>query len=288
MHPVVNASLPAALAFIMLTLGLGLVPADFRRVLARPRAVAIGLVGQLLLVPLLALLLAKLAGFSAAMALGLMILAACPGGVSSGLLTRLAGGETALSISLTAVTSVVAVLSLPLVVGLALSAFGGGLNGGDHVDLPIGNMILRVFLLTTLPVIAGMAFKSWRPEATARAEPIAGRVATLLFVLIVVATFVDQRDVIGASIAGIGPAILLLNLATMGAGAGLATLGGLAHRDRVAIAMECGLQNAALGIFIAVDVLNAPALAVPSVVYAFLMNVGALALIWAARRTQRA
>lgn len=278
---IIDVLLPAALACIMFALGITLVPADFTRLLERPRAVLGGLFGQLIVLPAAAWGLALAFRLPPEMAVGLVILGACPGGASSGLITYLARGETALSITLTAITSLVALASVPLVVNLALQAF---LGAGGAVDLPVGRLVRGVFIITTLPVAAGMLLRAWRPAVAARIEKPAGRVATLLFVLIVIATFVSQRDALSANLATVGPATAALNLTVMLAGIAIATALRLSRRDAIAIAAECGLQNAALGIFIATSVLATPTLAVPSVVYALLMNVGALGLIVVARR----
>lgn len=280
-QPVVDILLPLALAGIMFALGLTLTIGDFLRVFARPKAMAVGLFGQLVLVPLFAFAIAVAWKLPPEMAAGLMILAACPGGISSGLITHLARGDTALSISLTAVTSVVAVASVPFVVNAALAYFTGA---GGSVDLPVLKIVRGIFVLTTVPVALGMLVRRLRTAWTLRAEPVAGRIATLLFVLIVIATFVGQRATLVEHLASVGPAAFALSLAVMAAGFGLAALLGLGHRDRIAIASECGLQNAALGIFIAAAVLQAPRLTVPSVVYALLMNVSALAFIFVMRR----
>lgn len=285
MNPVVDVLLPAALAFIMFALGLTLVVDDFRRVFARPRAIAVGLFGQIVLLPVTAFVVAQAFRLPEEMAVGLMILAACPGGVSSGLITHLARGETALSISLTAVTSVAAVATVPFVVNLALAHFTGA---GASVDLPVARLVRGVFLLTTVPVAAGMALRHFRPALTARIAKGAERLATVLFVLIVVATFVNQRQALLDHITDVGPAAALLNLIVMAGGFALAAALGLALRDRIAIAAECGLQNAALGIFVAASVLQAPATTVPSVVYAFLMNVSAITFVFYMRSNRRA
>lgn len=283
-QPVVDVLLPLALGFIMFALGLTLTVGDFARLVARPRAMAVGLAGQVLLVPLVGFAVATVTGLPPAMAAGLMIVAACPGGASSGLITHLARGDTALSISLTAVTSVASVVTLPFVLDLALRHFLGSGVGA----LPVGRMVRGVFFLATVPVAAGMLLKHWRPALTARMAGTTERVATALFLLIVLATFASQRETLAANIGAVGPAALLHNVAVMALGAGLAAASGLRPRDRVAIAVECGLHNAAVGIFIATTVLGMPALAVPSVVYALLMNGTAICLIVFMRRREAA
>lgn len=284
MPPIAEVLLPAALAFIMFSVGITLVPADFTRLVREPRAVTAGLIGQLLVLPLAAWLLAVAWRLPPGMAVGLMILGACPGGASSALITHLARGTAALSITLTAITSVAAVVTVPIVVNLALALF---LAGGGEVELSVGRLVRGVFLMTTVPVALGMLLRLWRPRTADRLQGAIGRIATLLFVLIVIAFFVKERATIVTHLATVGPAAASLVVVVMTAGIALAAAFRLNRRDGVAIASECGLQNAALGIFIAHVALAAPALAVPSVVYALLMNVGAAGLVFAGRRWVR-
>jgi BASS family bile acid:Na+ symporter len=274
--PTLSQLLPLALAFIMLYLGLTLQQGDFKRVLLRPRALLAGLVGQMLLVPALGFGVASIMPLDPVMAVGLMVLVACPGGVSSGLLTHLARGDVALSISLTAITSVAAGLTLPLIVNLSMQHF---ISHASSVEFPLGNMVRSIFMLTTVPVLLGMALRAWRPLAVMRLLPMASRLATGLFVLIVLATFWDQRQVLFKHLPGIGPACLLLNLLILLCAWGLSRQFGLMPRDRVAVVTECGLQNSALGIYVCVELLHSAAMSVPSVVYALLMNGGGLAFV---------
>jgi BASS family bile acid:Na+ symporter len=274
--PTVGQLLPIALAFIMLYLGLTLQADDFQRVLQRPRALVAGLVGQLLMVPALGWLVASAMPLDPVMAVGLMVLAACPGGVSSGLLTHLARGDVALSISLTAVTSVAAVFSLPLIVNLSMQHF---LLSDAGVEFPLASMVRSIFMLTTLPVLLGMGLRAWQPVRVSRIEPVASRIATGLFVLIVLSTFWDQRLVLFHHLPTIGPAAMLLNLLILLGAWGLSRQLSLRAPDRVAVVTECGLQNSALGIFVCLQLLHSPAMSVPSVVYALLMNLGGLAFV---------
>lgn len=276
--------LPLALAFIMLSVGLSLRPADFRSALSGRRALGFGLFGQLLLLPLLALLLGVLLELPATAWLGLMILAACPGGASSAFLTQLARGNVALSLLLTVSSSLLVLLTLPLIVNLFIGwqQLGGALAIGD---LPLGKLLAGVLLVTTLPVLAGMWLRlrsGWLGE---RGERAVNRLATAFFAAIVVVTFVTYRDTIVRGLPTVGLAVLLLNLSTMAGGMLLGRLARLQRREAIAIALECGLQNAGLGIFVSLAVFQQAGLAVPSVVYALMMNVGALLFLAWARRT---
>jgi len=279
--PSVAQLLPLMLAVIMLSLGLTLQMGDFRRVLLHPRALLLGLMGQLLLVPALGFAVAALSGLEPVMAVGLMLLVACPGGISSGLLTHLARGDVALSIALTAITSVASMLSLPLVVNASMQFFMGQDNS---VNLPLAQMVSSIFMLTTVPVLVGMGLRAWQPIRVLRIIPFAGRMATALFIWIVLATFWEQRQVLLTHLPSLGPATLLLNMLILLGAWLLANAFGLALRERVAVVTECGLQNSALGIYVAVQLLHTPAISVPSVVYALLMNGGALIFVALMRR----
>lgn len=167
----IDVLLPAALAFIMFSVGLALQGADFRRVFLRPRALLIGLVGQLVLVPLVALAVVLAFDLPPLLGMGLMVLAACPGGASSGFLTHLARANAALSLSLTVISSLAALLTFPLLVKAVLAAFGDGVFGADGgvlAELPVGRLIGSVLVVTTLPIVAGMLLRRRAPAFTAR------------------------------------------------------------------------------------------------------------------------
>jgi BASS family bile acid:Na+ symporter len=294
----IDVLLPAALGFIMFSVGLALRGEDFRRVFQAPRALLIGLCGQLLVVPLAALAIVLVFKLPPALGMGLMILAACPGGASSGFLTHVARGNAALSLTLTVISSLAALATFPVLVklvltGLGASAFATGVSAQGHgldgdvgllAELPVGRLIGSVLVVTTLPILAGMLMRSKAPRFTARSERLIGRLATLFFAAIVVATFISHQHTILANLLSIGPATLVLNFAVMGAAYWLVTLGGAGRRDAVAVAMECGLQNAGLAIFVAIVLLRQPELAVAAVVYALTMNFGALGLVFVSRR----
>lgn len=275
MNPVVSTLLPAGLAFIMFALGLRLSVADFRRVLTYPVAVGLGLIAQTVLLPLTAFGLTALFDLAPQTAVGLMILAACPGGVTAAMITELSRGDTCLSITLTACTSLLSFVTVPLIVGFSLEHF---LGQAATVDFPMGQAIGGLFLITIVPVATGLFLKEagWLMPAV---EKNLGKLATAVFLAIVFLTFFTEWPSITAHFSTIGPVILLLNVVTMGTGALLGIAGGLPGPGRVALAVECGIQNSALGITVAVSLVSVSQLAVPSVIYAFLMNITALVLI---------
>lgn len=269
--------LPAALSFIMFAMGLTMTLDDFKQVFMRPKALLTGLAAKILLVPVLGLLLVTLFKLDVDFAVGMLILAACPAGVTSSLLTHHAGGRIALAAMVTAVSSLAAVATLPLIVNLGLGHFAGY----DHaVDLPVGKMVLGIFLVDTLPLALGLGLQKWKPMLAARLGRFARPLATFLFALIVMGAFLNQSETMWRHGADVLPPALLLNLAAM-AVAGLAGIGmGLSVSERIAVIMENGLQNSALGIFVAVTLLGNEAMMVPSIVYALAMNVTALLAIF--------
>ena len=275
MNPVISTLLPAGLAFIMFALGLKLSFADFRRVLTYPVAVGLGLTAQTLLLPVTAFAIAKLFGLEPEAAVGLMILAACPGGVTAAMITDLSRGDTCLSITLTAFTSVLSFITVPIIVGFSLSHF---LAQAVPVEYPLGFAMGNLFLITLVPVAFGL-FVNQAGWLTAAVANVIHRLATVVFLMIVFATFFTEWAGIATHMTTIGPAILLLNLATMTTGVLLGFAGRLPTAGKIALAVECGIQNSALGITVAVSLLHISGLAVPSVIYAFLMNITALALI---------
>jgi BASS family bile acid:Na+ symporter len=281
MPDVIQTLLPAALAIIMFAVGITLVPGDFTRLASQPRAVIAGLIGQVIVLPAAAWALAFTWRLPPEMAAGLMIVAACPGGASSALIAHLARGSAAVSVTLTVITSLLALVTMPLVVQAGMGLFLGH-DGAVHFS--VGGVVRGVFIIATVPVAAGMLLRAWQPGWVARIERPLGKVATALFVAIVVATFVGQRGPLFANLPTVGPAAATLNVLMMAAGIALGRAFRVSRRDAIAIASDCGLHNAALGIFVALNVFQTPALAVPSVVYALLMNVGAFGLIAFGRR----
>lgn len=258
--------LPLAIAVIMGTLGLSLTLADFRRVLTRPRGVAIGLGNLLLISPLLAFAVATLFGLDPVLAAGLVLLGASPGGTMANLLTHLARGETALSITMSAVSSVLAVITVPLYLGLAIAHFGvPGLE--DRVSM-VG-IVATVFAMTVVPLSIGMSFRAARPARAIAIEPRLKRVALGAFVLVVAGAVALEWRLIAGSFLAVAPAALTLNVAAMAVSFGAARAARLSSPQATAIAMELGVHNSTLAIAVAA-VINTE-LAVPAAVYSAFM-----------------
>lgn len=260
--------LPLSLALIMMGMGLSLTPADFTRVVRYPRAVTVGLLGQLVLLPAVALALVWGLGVAPLLAVGLMIIAACPGGVTSNLFSHLARGDVALSVTLTAVASVITVFSIPLVVDAALLTFGQAAAG---FVLPIGKTMVQVAMITVLPIALGMLLRHWAPGFARRAEGPVKLLSVLFLALLVVLIVRKEQAMIMANLWTLGPLVLALNVTTMVLGYVTARVARLDERQATSLVIEIGIQNGTLAIVIAASLLAQPALAVPAVLYSLLM-----------------
>lgn len=270
---IVNVLLPLILAIIMFTLGLGLRGRDFTRVIQFPRAFFVGLGNQLLLLPLFGYGLIRLFGIEGDLAVGMMILCFCPGGVTTNVMSQFAGGNVPLSVSMTAVTSLLSILTVPLMVGWSLLHFTGEAEAFSITALGI-----KMFLLTAIPVLLGMLLTAKAPGVVERRGKLFSRVALGLFVFIILAAIAKNREVVLDNLPTLGPALVLMNIGLLAAGMLSARLFRLQHRDASTIAIESGVQNGALGIavgaLIAVGVTEIlPPTTVPSAVYGILMNV---------------
>jgi BASS family bile acid:Na+ symporter len=276
MGVVIELFLPLALFLIMFSLGLGLRPADFRRIAEQPRDFLAGIVSQLVLLPLVAFAIALAWAPGPALAVGLIIIAAAPGGVTSNLLTRFAGGDTALSITMTAVTSLAAIVTVPFVVLLALEWFGGG---GTTARMSMAGISIRMFLIVALPVALGMALRGARPALAARLEPPAGVLSAVLFALVLAIAIWAERENLPAHFAAAGLAALVLNLVMMALAFWGTLLLGCGRPQRIALSLECGLQNGTLAIAVVAALGLDTAYAVPAAIYSIVMFATALGFV---------
>lgn len=289
MDIVTQVILPLILAFIMLSMGLSLVIDDFKRVAKFPKAFLIGAFLQLVSLPALAFLIAKTwvatGNVDPNFAVGLIIIAACPGGVTSNLMTHLAKGDTALSISLTAIISVLSVFTIPFIVNFGYDMF---MNSTQGSPLPVAKTIFGIFCITTVPVLAGMFVKAKRPRLADAFEPTARKIATVFFIIIIIAAVVKKWGPLADSFASLGPVTLLLNVATMVIAFGFARMLSLSRSQSIAITFECGLQNGTLAIMIATTFLKNEMMMLPGGVYSLLMfATGGAYLLWLNRKAFR-
>lgn len=259
--------LPATLAVITMGMGLSLTDRDFRNIFAQPKAYLTGLICQIILLPVIAFLIAKAIPMDPLFQVGLMIIAACPGGATSNLVTYLLRGNVALSISMTASNSLITLLTIPVVVTLSLDMF---IHQEAALKLDVLDTLLNIFLITILPAVIGTRIRKWKPETADRLERPLRIVMPLLLLLIYLGViFIDQgkEPITRNDFISIFPYALILNFAAMAAGWMVARLMRLRVQDQYTITIEVGLQNSGLAIVVAVTLLGSHMMALVPVVY---------------------
>lgn len=277
--------IPWVLRLVMVGLGLSLTLADFRRVIVFPKAAAVGLVAQLVGLPLAAFALAIVFDAPPAIAVGLVILAACPSGVTSNAYTFAARADVPLCVTLSAVTSVVTVFSIPLLTDLALTTF---MATDETARIPLGNMLLNLASFTLVPLAIGMTIRSLNTRLADRAiEPVRRAVLILMVGVLVLGVVSSYREILD-NYAAAGALVVTMNVGTMALGYGLAKLFRLSLEQVVTITFEVGVQNLSLALAIAFTILGRPELAVAGLIYAAVMPATALAFVAIARRMLRA
>ena len=269
--------LPLSLAFIMFSVGLELAIEDFKRVAVQPKDFVIGAFSQTIILPLVAFALLSIWPIEPALAVGVMIIAACPGGVTSNLMTYLARGDTALSVSLTAIISLLAVVTLPLIVSFSIIHF---MDAATAPELSIVNTVVGVFAITTVPVVIGMVVNRFAPVFARKFERIARIIASVFFVVIIVGAILAERANVFDYFKQAGPLMLTLNLIMMSLALTIARIGRLGERQKTAITLECGLQNGTLAIFVAATLIGSKTMMVPGAIYSLLMFPTAIAYVF--------
>lgn len=280
----INVVLPLSLAIIMLSLGVGLEMADFRRVAERGRAFLIGAVSQVVLIPLTAFLVLMIFDLPPEIALGIMLLSFCPGGVTSNILSKLSKGDVALSVSLTAVISLMSILTVPVLAAWSVAYF----MGEDAPDVSITGLAIALFLITTLPVAMGIALRHFARDFALRIEPGLSTLALVLFVLIVIAALAGNWQLFVDNVTIMGEALVALNIALLLIGLGLGRAGGLSWTEMKTISIETGIQNSTLGITLAGLISGVTdgfsGMALPAAVYGITMYLVALPFVFWFRR----
>ncbi len=263
--------LPLSLAIIMFSLGLGLTIADFKRVLTEPKAFTVGALSQVLILPVIALAIATLFNLPGELAVGVMILSFSPGGVTTNILTKLAKGDVALSVTLTGVISLLSMVTVPLLVVWSMVHF----MGSSAPEVNISKLAISMFAITAVPVLLGVLIRHFASGFAIRSEPVFSKIATVLFVVIVVAALAVNWDLFVASLPTLGPAVLTLNIVLLIIGWLLARGAALSFSQAKTIAIETGIQNSTLGItvgsLIAEQASGLPPFSLPSALYGILM-----------------
>ena len=265
------------LTLLMFDLGLALRPADFRLIVERPYAVVAGLVGQIVCLPLIALLVGYLFGIEPVFFLGIMLIACSPGGSSSNVFSMLAGGDVALSVSLTAFSSIITLFTSPFIMDTMAAVMGSAVN----VHLPVGNLLVQNILLMAVPIALGLLVAVRWPHAAQRMHSVLKRLAFPLLILLATVFFVQNRSTIIDEFPKLGLTVTVLILLSMLSGIVLSWLARLSRQEQRTIVIEIGMQNAAQAITIASSpfVFNNDIMAIPAIIYALMMNVVLLAYV---------
>ncbi len=277
MSIVTDIFLPIALAFIMFVLGLGLTGADFLRVLKQPKDFFVGAISQIILLPIIAFILVKVWPISPELAIGVMIIAAAPGGVTSNILTSFARGDVALSISLTAVISLLSVLTVPFIIITSLSLLG---SETVSQNISLTSMAISMFLIVTVPVILGMVFRRFASNAAIKFEPIAKKISIGLFIIVLLGAILAEKDNIVSYFADAGLITLALNVIMMIVAFFVAQLLATGNAQKKCIAIECGLQNGTLAIFVGTTLFGGGAFVIPAATYSLIMFATSLIFVF--------
>ena len=277
---IVTSIAPIALALIMLGLGLGLTLADFKRVITSPKDFSIGIICQLILLPIVAYIIVLVLRLPIEIALGLMIIAAAPGGVTSNVLTKFANGDVALSISLTAVGSLISIISVPFIVFTSAN-----LMGVDDIskNISMTGIALKMALVVTVPVIIGMIIRKLADNFISSKINIVNKITGFLFIIVFAAIWIEERENIFSYLAQAGIAVLILNISMMTLAYFIAQSFVAATPQKKCISLECGLQNGTLAVFVATQIFNDVTYVIPTAAYALIMYITGFIFIYILR-----
>ena len=277
---IVTKIAPIALALIMLGLGLGLTIKDFKRVLTTPKDFLVGIICQLILLPIIAYLIILVLRLPIEIALGLMIIASAPGGVTSNVLTKFANGDVALSISLTAVGSLISIISVPFIVFTSADL----LNVTEmSKEITMTGIAIKMALVVTVPVIFGMIIRSFADNFISSNLKMINKITGLLFIIVFIAVWVEERDNIFSYLAQAGTAVLALNIIMMILAFYIAKFFASGIPQKKCISLECGLQNGTLAVFVATQIFDNVAYVVPTAAYALIMYITGFIFIYLLR-----
>ena len=277
--------IPICLFLIMMGMGLTLITNDFKRVLKYPKAVGIGLTNQLILLPIIGFALANIMPLRPEYAVGVMLLVLCPGGTTSNLFTYLAKGDVALSVTMTAIASVITVFTIPIVLSFSLIYFMGS---GSEFELPVVKTVLTLVVLTIVPISIGMLIKRYAPKVADRSQIYVSRFGVIFLTFLVLFLCYVQRDIIVDAFIATGPVSVLLNLSTMALGYYSSKWFGLNLAQRTSVTLEVGLQNSTLSIFMALTLLSNYDMSMMPAIYTLVMflTAGILVRIFSARHNK--
>ena len=280
MNIVTDLILPLALAFIMFSLGLGLTGGDFLRITKQPKDFFVGLISQIILLPLIAFILVKVWPISPELAIGVMIIAAAPGGVTSNLLTSFSKGDVALSISLTAIISLLCVITIPFIVLKSADLLGNSIDQ----SISIFGMAKDMFLIVTVPVVLGMLLRGFASSLVQKVEPFTKKLSAILFVIVLLGAIAAERENISSYFAQAGLITLFLNVIMMVVAFYVAKFFATGLAQRKCITIECGLQNGTLAIFVGTSIFGGGMYVIPAATYSLIMFATSLIFIYLIRK----
>ena len=282
MNIVTDVILPLALAFIMFALGLGLTGADFLRVMKQPRDFFVGAFSQIIILPIIAFILVKIWPVAPELAIGVMIIAAAPGGVTSNLLTSFAKGDVALSISLTAIISLLCVFTIPFVVLTSVKLLG---DSNINQNISLFSLSRDMFLIVTVPVILGMLLRRFISGLALKFEPIAKKVSAILFVFVLLGAIAAEKENVISYFAQAGLITLTLNAVMMIIAYYIAQSLTTGSAQKKCITIECGLQNGTLAIFVSTTIFGGGMYVIPAATYSLIMFATSLIFVYLIRKT---
>ena len=271
---------PVCLAIIMFGLGLGLTVADFKRVISIPRDFIVGFFGQVIILPIIAFILIHLISMPPEIALGVMVIAAAPGGVTSNILTKFANGDVALSVTLTAVVSLISVITVPLIVYNSASFLGFEITK----EISMINIAAKMFFVVTVPVIFGMIVRSLMTDFIVSKTLLVQRLSVILFLIVFISIWVEEWDRIISFITRAGLVAFILNITMIFIGYYMAKFLASGLKQRKCISLECGLQNGTLAVFVATQLWNDIVFMVPTAAYALIMFVTSIIFVLIVRK----
>ena len=279
---IVTTIAPIALALLMLGLGLGLTPVDFKRVADHPKDFLVGFTCQLILLPIIAFALIKIFHTPVELALGVMIIAAAPGGVTSNVLTKFANGDVALSVSLTAIISLISIISVPFIVFKSADLLQVNYS---LAEISMIGISLKMFIVVTLPVIIGMIIRKFATNFIITNNNLIQKISIALFVIVFLAIWVEERENILSYLAQAGLITLILNVVMMVTGFYVAKMFATGIAQRKCISLECGLQNGTLAIFVATSIFGGGMYVIPAATYSLIMFATSLIFVYFVRKT---
>ena len=278
---IVTTIAPIALALIMLGLGLGLSFDDFSRVIKSPKNFFVGSLCQLILLPIIAFIIIKIYNPPIELALGVMIIAAAPGGVTSNVLTKFANGDVALSISLTAIISLISIISVPFIIFQSANLLG--VENSLNENITMVGIAMKMFLVVTVPVVLGMLIRKFATNFISSKTQLIQRISIILFIIVFLSIWIEEWDRVVSFITRAGIITLILNVVMMSVGFYVAKFLISGIEQRKCISLECGLQNGTLAVFVATQLVDDIVYIVPTAAYALIMFVTSIIFVFIVR-----